>query len=406
MRVLIINDSLVSQGGAENYVRTVASALAEVGDTVSVLYGSGGIQPMGSVQYECVPELLDLPGHHWTNRSGVFDGWLSRFDPEIVHFNNLDSASVIQWFGRRLPSIQFVHVQSRYVCPGEGKYYKRQRVACRRPFGPYCLIAPYLHDCGTHRPMRILANYRTVSCWLDASRQLGRLVTASNYMGSELRAAGIPGDKIVVNPIGIQATAPNGDRISEDRPLLIFCGRLFDYKGADHLLRSLEWVATACAVEIIGDGPRRPLLERLAHQCAAGHEVRFTGWIDQAELEGHLRRATVLVLPSLWPEPFGLTGLEAMRWGVPVVAYDVGGVREWLRDGVNGFLVRPGDYRQLAETIERVLADPDLRAGLRAGARTTASHELSLASHLERLKAIYRQVQSEFSMRARDSMPE
>jgi glycosyltransferase involved in cell wall biosynthesis len=91
------------------------------------------------------------------------------------------------------------------------------------------------------------------------------------------------------------------------------------------------------------------------------------------------------VVPSLWPEPFGLVGLEAARLSVPAVAFDVGGVTEWLKDGVNGFLA-PGDpptAQGLAGAIARCFSAPGQMATLRAGARAVAGANADFAAHLE-----------------------
>ena len=69
---------------------------------------------------------------------------------------------------------------------------------------------------------------------------------------------------------------------------------------------------------------------------AAGISVEFAGWLHQDALTLRLASTDVVVMPSLWPEPFGLVGPEANRHGVPVVAFATGGIPEWLHDGVNG----------------------------------------------------------------------
>lgn len=389
MRVWMINDHLLSTGGTENYIRMTSAMLVAAGDRVSVLYGAGGVQPAGPVRYECIPELLPLPVYSRDDRLRVLSEWIDRLQPDVIQFNNFDEASLVEWFARRLPCVQFVHVQSRYVCPGEGKYYRRQETACRRPFGPYCLIAPFLHQCGTQRPLQILAHYRTVADWLIASKLLTRLITGSNYMRRELETAGIPGAKIVVNPLGVEMRFANGDATIADRPRVLFCGRLHAQKGVDHLIRALQWVGPPCTVEIIGEGPEKQQLLGLAERLGGPHQIEFIDWIEPKALEERMQRAELLVMPSRWPEPFGLAGLEAMRFGVPVIAYQVGGILQWLKDGNNGLVVPPSDVQQLGMSIHRVLTDSDLRLKLRRGARATA-RELSLDGHVQSLRTIYR----------------
>jgi glycosyltransferase involved in cell wall biosynthesis len=103
-----------------------------------------------------------------------------------------------------------------------------------------------------------------------------------------------------------------------------------------------------------------------------------------------LRQATLLALPSSWPEPFGLVGLEAAALGIPAVAFDLGGVREWLRPGINGYLA-PGDPPRasgLADAMVEALSNGhELKA---MGARAVGvAREMSLERHLDRLDAIF-----------------
>jgi glycosyltransferase involved in cell wall biosynthesis len=95
--------------------------------------------------------------------------------------------------------------------------------------------------------------------------------------------------------------------------------------------------------------------------------VRFHGFVPSGELKNFYQEASLLAVSSVWPEPFGLVGQEAMFYGLPVVGFDAGGIREWLLHGENGFLVRWKDIDGLALRIEQLLRDKDL--GRRLGAR-------------------------------------
>ena len=114
------------------------------------------------------------------------------------------------------------------------------------------------------------------------------------------------------------------------------------------------------------------------------------GWLNGDQRWAALREATLLALPSSWPEPFGLVGLEAAALGIPAVAFDVGGVREWLRVGINGYLApgNPPRAAGLADALVEALTDADeLRA---MGARAVGvAREMSLDRHLDCLESIF-----------------
>ncbi len=147
---------------------------------------------------------------------------------------------------------------------------------------------------------------------------------------------------------------------------------------------------------LAGEGPERKAWERKASKLQARHsglEFVFAGWVDKKQLDLIYSETDLLVVPSLWPEPFGRIGPEAGLRGIPVAAFEVGGVGDWLINGVNGYLA-PGDPPKvsgLADAIIKCLQDPDVYRKLRAGAVTVAS-EFSLEHHLEALYGIFDQV--------------
>src|SRR5262249_30401824 len=143
-------------------------------------------------------------------------------------------------------------------------------------------------------------------------------------------------------------------------------------KGPEELLEAADLAARLIGrrlrVVIAGEGQSREALERRARHLESlrAGSIEVTGWGDAQGRSARLARTCVLAVPSLWPEPFGLVGLEAGLHGVPAVAFDVGGVREWLENGVNGLLVKPAAppmsrRAKFSEAIATVLRDPKLR---------------------------------------------
>src|SRR5206468_2177990 len=145
-------------------------------------------------------------------------------------------------------------------------------------------------------------------------------------------------------------------------------------------------------VTLAGDGPARAAWERAGRVLQQKHpdvKVEFTGWLESAARDAALASAHLLVVPSLWPEPFGRVGLEAGLWGTPAVAFNVGGISEWLQEGFNGHFAAadPSSAAGLAAAITRSLEDGAHYAALRAGAFQAATRQ-SAEDHATRLAAV------------------
>jgi glycosyltransferase involved in cell wall biosynthesis len=142
-------------------------------------------------------------------------------------------------------------------------------------------------------------------------------------------------------------------------------------------------------VTLAGDGRERHRWEAMAGRGVRGKlPIRFTGWLDGSECASLLQSADLLVVPSLWPEPYGLVGPEAAAAGVPALAFDVGGIREWLTDGVHGRLVPvTGDPAgSLARGLDDSLSDVArlARWGEQARADSLAR---TLSAHVDALES-------------------
>ncbi|HZN02441.1 MAG TPA: glycosyltransferase [Candidatus Polarisedimenticolia bacterium] len=199
-----------------------------------------------------------------------------------------------------------------------------------------------------------------------------RVVTLRNAIDPEAAPAGS----------GARARARAEFQASEDDRVAGTLGRLDEpKKGLRVFIAAAARVAAAdphaCFV-LIGDGPARAGLERKAAALGLGDRVRFLG--ERTDALSLLPGLDLLVQPSLW-EGFGLSVLEGMAAGVPVVATRVGGLVEVVRDGVDGVLVPPEDAPRLAEAIAALFADPELRERFGVAGRTRARAEF----HVDRL---------------------
>ena len=128
-------------------------------------------------------------------------------------------------------------------------------------------------------------------------------------------------------------------------------------KGISLLLRAL---ARLCAevpsarLRIVGQGPERLSLERLAGNLGIEDSVTFLGWLSPSEIEHQLRDAWASLVPSLWAEPFGLVAIEAIIRGVPVIASASGGLGEIVEQGVSGLLFPNNDEAALIECLRAI----------------------------------------------------
>ena len=161
-------------------------------------------------------------------------------------------------------------------------------------------------------------------------------------MGTEVSRHGVAANRIDVLPLFSTVPDSPADGAGEADTLL-FAGRMTPLKGGQVLIAAAARAARALGRPVRADhGGRRARARGVARLARSLHvPVEMTGWIEVADRARVYSRGVALVVPSLWPEPFGLVGLDAAALGRPAIAFDVGGIGEWLTDGANGMLVDP-----------------------------------------------------------------
>jgi glycosyltransferase involved in cell wall biosynthesis len=148
-------------------------------------------------------------------------------------------------------------------------------------------------------------------------------------------------------------------------------------KGVDHLVRAMSAPGLARArLSVVGDGPELEALASLSRELGIADRTTFLGL--RTDLNVLLHDVDVFVHPAVWHEAFGLTVVEAMAAGCPVVASRIGAIPELVVDSETGFVVAPGDSAGIARALERLAQDPSLRARLGAAARRRAVEQFDL----------------------------
>jgi 2-deoxystreptamine N-acetyl-D-glucosaminyltransferase/2-deoxystreptamine glucosyltransferase len=208
-----------------------------------------------------------------------------------------------------------------------------------------------------------------------ALRRADAVVVLTARAAEAVRGDGVPAGRVHVVPSGFDpalfaapAAVPLG---GSGRPRIGYVGRLAPQKRADLLVTAFGRMREQADLVVVGDGPDRERVARLAARSPAAERITLAGFVEHRQVPGVLAALDVLVLPSAYEE-MGSVLVEAMAAGLPVVASDVGGIPAVVRDGRTGLLVPPGDTDALAAALDRLVADPALRERLAAGARARA----------------------------------
>ena len=174
------------------------------------------------------------------------------------------------------------------------------------------------------------------------------------------------------------------------KKVVLFSGKLTPQKGVFYLIEAAQDIKGD--IYIIGDGPERKNLEDLVYKFKL-HNVHFLGYMGddkKEELEEFYYRADVFIAPSVWDEPLGLVILEAMAAKTPVVATRKGGIPLAVKDGINGFLIKAKNSRQISEACNKLLENNELRKKIGNTARETIKKKFTWKKIAQKYIRIYR----------------
>ncbi len=361
MRVLLVTDWPDAGGGVETYVMQMARGLREAGDEVRVLTSSVGGGPAvadyvaSGSRHPALQSVLQIAN---PSATGAVRRALAEFKPDVAHVSMFEmylSPSVLAAL-RGVPTVLNI-AYYKPICPNglkllpdDSRCTVRQGAVCWR--GGCTSLAHWLRD---------RVRYARIGHEVD---RVAAVVTCSAWLQRELRDAGI---ESAWSPWPVERPGAVFRRARAAEPLFVFTGRLAREKGVATLLHAVAQVrdqGMGIRLRVVGDGPERPALDRLTGELGLRGIVEFTGWVPQADVEAHLADAWAMVAPSLWAEPLGLTALEAIVRGIPVIASAAGGFAETVEPDVSGLLFPNGDAGALAQCLVAIASGRVMSLGV------------------------------------------
>jgi len=386
MLALHIHDRWSALGGADWYLLSIMDAYREHIRSAGLFGRADGTAPARyapSDGLELIKKLDRKSSFSGERRMADFAARrIKEINPDVIHVHNILNPHLLRVLAGLGPVLMTVQ-DHRFFCPGRGKV-QADGTRCDQLFGLACAGCFQDEDYF----FRLL---ELVRARLDALAEFPALTVLSEYMKAELAKAGLDAARIHVIPPFAHGLAGT-PRPAAFRQEILFAGRIVWAKGVFDLLDALPRIDPRFGLVIAGRGPSESEARDRVIDLGLDGRVAFRGWVPHQDLAPLYARAKLVVMPSRWQEPFGIAGLEAQFLGRPVVAYDVGGIGEWLADRRTGLLAPPGDIPALAAAVNTLLDCPDQATELGLAGRERAGRHFDRTVLTDRLIGLYRQV--------------
>lgn len=376
MRVLAVHAHYAQPGGEDEVFRAERDLLLTHGHTVfEHVEDNASIQ--GQSRLALAARTLWSQGDYHRIRA-------------LIRTNGIDLVAVHNFFPLISPAVFYAAraeaagvVQTlhnyRLICP-KATLFREGRL-CDDCVGRRFALPAIEHGC--YRGSRLLTGVLASMTALHSlagtwDRMVTRYIALTPYMKEWFVAGGFPAEKICVKP-NFTADTPPGTGMANR---FVFVGRLTVEKGVSVLLEAWRRASLESSLHILGTGPDEI---QLRAQASGMPNVHFLGQQPRSRVQEEMGLASAVIVPSLWPEPFGLTVIEALAKGTPVLATEDAGMASLLEPGRGGFVFPRGD----AEALAALLRDGPALARLRGSAREVYERRFTPARNYSMLHAIY-----------------
>lgn len=362
MRILLVNTFYYPnmQGGAEQSVKLLAEGMAKAGHTVAVFCVDGKenrpecFRLNGVHVYRGTTHRFDLYRYNYQkekvgrlekvqqklislfNREAVedFRKILTEFRPDIVHTNTVYGISGFVWKAAHEAGIPVLHTVR-----------------------DNAMVSPVQHGHWAPLPVRVFHRLymRYTTGYLDAvTAPSAYTLNASLATGCmrNTRLRKVIYNSVSLNPEELRAVLAEKRSRTGSRIKFMFAGRLVYFKGVENMIRAFEQIPNEdCELHICGGGEERETVDFVEQWARKDARIRYCGKLNQEDLKKKYMECDVLLVPSIWPEPFGRVIVEGAQYGMPVISGNVGGIPEIYREMPVGRLVDASDVNALANAM-------------------------------------------------------
>lgn len=385
LKILIINDKGFPFGGVEVRILNQKRELMRRGHVVRIFSSDYdyGKENFSDYRFSGFNEKSIMK---WLNQIFNLRSFfklkeiLKEFKPDIIHIFNIYyqvSPSVLKCL-KNIPTIMSI-CSYEMICPMGA--VPTSSIKCNYKFGKQCLkcigsFKGYYYEKLKQKIYKIFLN--NVDVFVAPSKNTKKNFKKQDFINSEV------------------ITIYNGIKLLKyseikNTKTILYVGRLSKEKGVEYLLKAMSLIIKEIPtvhLDIVGDGDEKHRLEILTKELNLEKSVAFIGSISHSEVEKYYKKANIVTITSIWPEPFGLIGPEAMSVGRPVIGTKVGGIPEWLEDGKTGFLVEPKNSKDIANKIIKLFKNQKLLKifGERAYIK---SAQFSIEEYVNNLESLY-----------------
>lgn len=386
MKVLRIISAGFVAGGAENGIVKINRYLLDKGHDVKILASDLGADKKHFNDYTFKNISSVGPFKPLLFLFNPFSFFalkkvLKEYKPDIIHLHTMNEVtpSVLFLF-KKYPTVMTLHGPETFL----------------RNLLIWCLLPSYFkHNFCNKKDLTIVGkityfyfNHIQKICYKLGLKNVDIFIAPSNYIQNLA--------KIDVSPI---IHLPNFIELRKFQKLknnynLLFVGRLEKVKGIEFLIKALSLIIKVfpqTTMTIIGDGLNKTDLLNLIKNLQIEKYVQFRGWVENKDIDAYYEKASIVVIPSVWPENFPTVCNEAMSVGRPVIGTNIGGIPEMIDDGVNGYLVEPQNPEQIAEKVIKLFSEEKLLEELGRNARKKAE-EFRIEKYVEKVEKVYEEM--------------
>lgn len=396
MRILLINDRSENKiGGAEQQVCLEKKLLRKNKlNTISVGFDA----LLKSGKNEC----LIKESRNWFIRKTLkllFNPYayyklrriINSFSPDVIHIHkNSKYPLTVLMACRDKKVIQTIHDYGE-LCPTGWCVKQKDLSECSGGIGIKCISSgclSFFNFILYHMPLYKLRRHfskKLICAYISPSIRLATYLKKQDYKNVIL----------LRNLLDISEWKFSSKRKKQN---ILYVGALSKQKGVKYLIAAMKIILDNgynANLTIIGSGNEQTRLVSYAEKLNILSKIEFLGAIPPENIAEYYQKASILVVPSIWMEQYGMVGPDALLSGTPCIGSNRGGIPEWLKHGVNGYLFRPGDSEQLAEHMIALLKNKKKARRFALNGRRFIANELNSDIYLKKIQEVFNEIQNE-----------